>query len=109
MDFEIEVRRAWVRTCTHTFIRDNDPDFARHRADRSGVLQKMLRVWQAGSSPGAPWPRRYLGRINVCGGRGPMRSHVTAVLRHAARFARQEGGSGRLARRRLKVLLRRHL
>jgi len=108
MDFEIVVRRAWVRACTHTLIRDNDPDFTRHRADRRGAVKKMLRVWQAGTPPGAPWPRRYLGRIHVCGG-GPVRSQLTAVLRHAARIAREEGDSGRVARRRLKALLRRHL
>jgi hypothetical protein len=108
----IDERRAWIRTCTHTLVRDRDADFGRHRLDRRGVVRRMLRVWQAGSAPDAPWPRRYLGRVNICTS-GLMRSQVTAVLRQAAKIARQnapeDGGAGRAARRKLKVLLRKHL
>ena len=108
MKFYIEERRAWVRTGTHTFIRDVDPDFARFQTDRSGALRRMLRIWQTGGKAGRSTARHYLGRIGICGA-GPARPDLVNVLRRAANGARRSGESGRLARRRLADLLRGYL
>ncbi len=74
MDLTVRVRRAWVRTRSHTVVFDRDPDFARFSRDPSGEVQGLLQIWVHG------WPHadcEYLGSLRLCSGR----FHSLEVLR----------------------------
>ena len=61
MDFHLEERCAWVRTSTHTVIFDRDREFPRFAGNPTGVIARLIRVWQRDASGGGL--RAYLGAI----------------------------------------------
>jgi hypothetical protein len=94
MDFHLEERRAWVRTSTHTVILDRDPEFVRFAANPSGMVARLIRVWEndaSGSDRSA-----YLG-ATCLGPGGYRRQDLARIYRRLA---------NRESRGELKALLR---
>ncbi len=63
--FHTHETRAWVRTLTHTVVRDDEPDFDRFVASGAGYVQRVVRVWltEPGGEPHAL--REYLGSVKL--------------------------------------------
>ncbi len=70
MDVLLSQRQAWVRTGTHTVVFDHDADFPRFRADPTGQLKRLLRIWLVinGDANRDPQRRTYLGACRLCAG-----------------------------------------
>ena len=121
MFFYIEERRMWLRTGTHTALRDIDPQFAWFVEGRRGQIQRMLRIWlaepqQAKGPPDAelgvgdpePYLRAYLGTVSCWAGTSAFRQ-VRRLFRFASRAAASTGQSARDLRRLLTQTLRGYL
>ena len=88
MDFHLEERCAWIRTSTHTVILDRNPAFPRFADNPSGIIAKLIRVWQSDSS--GEDLRAYLGAVCLGPG-GYRRQDLTRIFRRLAdRGARSE-------------------
>jgi hypothetical protein len=107
--FLFEERRAFVRTISHTVVRDTDPDFAELSASGTGLTPSLVRVWLADVAEGAleAVPRAYLGSVTFCPST-PLRAQLATMLRrlNAAATGADEHAL-RTLRRRLTGLLRR--
>ena len=62
--FHIRESRTWVRTSTHTVIREDDPDYARFAGSDEGYVQHVLRVWLQ-DIDGPHRLRAYLGSLTI--------------------------------------------
>ena len=94
MDFQVEERRAWVRTSTHTVILDRDPEYGYFVDNPSGITARLIRVWRC-SEPGSD-KRGYLGAVCLGPG-GFRRDDLTRLFRRLVRSAgsRAEAAQGR--------------
>jgi hypothetical protein len=107
MFFHIEERWAWLRTCTHTTVRDSDPDFARFQRETDGRLQRMLRIWLAEPRGARPHLKAYLGTVSCFAG-GPPFQELRRLFRLASKAATEAGEPAGALRRRLAQTLRRY-
>ena len=108
MNFQIEERRTWVRSGTHTTVFDRDPDFDFFRNDPTGLMVRTLRIWLAETRGKGSTPRAYLGSIRACrfGLEGP---ELYRLFRKTTACAPQVGVPAPVLRRRLALLLRARL
>ena len=104
MFFYIEERRMWLRTGTHTALRDIDPQFARFAEGRRGQIQRMLRIWLAEPPQTKPYLRAYLGTVSCWAGTSAYRE-FRRLFRFASRAAADTGQSARDLRRLLTQTL----
>lgn len=110
MQFHVEEERSWVRTHTHTIVRDRDPDFERFRRDPTGTVERLVRVWLAEEEAGGRPPHltAYLGSVHFFAD-GPERHELRRLLRRTATCARLAGQPPRRLRHRLTRELRRRI
>jgi hypothetical protein len=108
MFFYVEERRMWLRTGTHTVLRNVDPQFARFAEGQHGQMQRMLRIWLAEPPQTKPCLRAYLGTVNCWAGVSAYRD-FRRLFRFASRAAAGPGRPARDMRRLLKRTLREHL
>jgi len=84
--FYIEERRMWLRTGTHTALRDQDASFARFAGNPCGQIQRLLRIWLAEPRQAKPYLRAYLGTVNCWAGASGYRE-FRRLFRRASRAA----------------------
>lgn len=108
MIFHIEERRAWLRPRTHTVILDQDPAFERFSEDRSGAVERTLRIWLAEPSPTKPVLRAYLGAVRLSTD-GASPADLVTLFRRTSEYAPVARESSKALRRRLARSLRDHL
>jgi hypothetical protein len=108
MFFYIEERRMWLRTGTHTVLRDMDPQFARFVEGPNGQIQRMLRIWLAEPQQVKPCLQAYLGTVNCWAGASAYRE-FRRLFRFASRAAAGTGRPARDLRRLLKQTLRKYM
>ncbi|UCD50517.1 MAG: hypothetical protein JSW27_23700 [Phycisphaerales bacterium] len=107
MYFQIEERRAWLRSHTHTIVLDCDPDFARFAREPSGRLRRMLRIWLAERRDDRTHLCAFLGTLTCCV-TGPPFRELHRLLRLTTAAA-PDGATARRLRRDLISLLRQRL
>ncbi|MHC4519956.1 MAG: hypothetical protein ACYTAS_15310 [Planctomycetota bacterium] len=107
MYFHTEERQIWLRSHTHTVVRDRDPDFARFACGPGGAVQRILRIWLADRQGSRIRLRAYLGAV-TCYTTGPSFRELRRLLRLATAAAANADTSARRLRRDLMALLRRH-
>jgi len=105
--FHLQERRAWVRTCTHTVVQDDEPEYARFARNTDGTIQRVLRIWAAEQRQSRPFLRAYLGSITLCR-TGPSLRDLRRVFRGAAEAAGASGRSSKEVWAELAALLRRY-
>ena len=105
MFFYVEERQMWLRTGTHTALRDIDPIFARFAEDRRGQIQRLLRIWLAEPRQTKPYLRVYLGTVSCWAGASAYRE-FRRLFRFASRAAAGTGQPARDLRRLLVQTLR---
>jgi len=106
--FHLAECRAWVRTSTHTVIREDEPDFARFAASGEGLIQRVLRVWLT-APPGAPHRLRdYLGSVSVSRACPQLRD-LRRIFRRAEESAAALGLPRAAVRAELAEVLRRRM
>ncbi|MCU0917632.1 MAG: hypothetical protein MUC88_24175 [Planctomycetes bacterium] len=108
MFFHVEERRLWLRTGTHTTLRDRDPQYAQFAEDQRGQIQRLLRIWLAESRHARPLLRAYLGTVSCWAG-VPVYREFRRLFRLTSRAAAGTGQSARDLRRLLIQTLREHL
>jgi hypothetical protein len=108
MFFYVEERRMWLRTGTHTALRDTDPQFARFAEGRRGQIQRILRIWLAEPHQARPCLRAYLGTVS-CGAGTSAYREFRRLFRFTSRAAAGTDQPARDLRRLLKQTLREHL
>lgn len=104
MNFHFEKRRAWIRTSTHTVVRDVEPDFEEFRRSEDGVTATLVRIWfrsREGKSPGV-----YVGSLQLCPLWGLPTYALRKVLRRLTDLAHEEGLPARSLRNELLECLR---
>jgi hypothetical protein len=104
MNFHFEKRKAWIRTSTHTVVRDVEPDFEEFRRSEDGVTATLVRIWfrsRREKSPGA-----YVGALQLCPLWGLSTYELRRILRRLTGLARAEGLSARSLRNELLECLR---
>ncbi len=109
MFFYIEERRMWLRTGTHTALRDIDPHFAWFAEGRCGQIQRMLRIWLAEPRQTKPFLRAYLGMVSCWAGASASYREFRRLFRFASRAAIGTGQSARDLRRLLTRTLREYM
>jgi hypothetical protein len=107
MFFQIEERRAWVRTHTHTIVYDRDSEFDEHAQNPTGSVQRMLRIWLSDTARGRVVPRAYLGWVSLCEGRA-FPGHLRRLYRRLTEQAPRVVEHPRALRRKLSGALRDH-
>ena len=105
MFYHVEERRLWIRRCTHTVIRDNDPDYPRFAQDKTGTIKRILRIWLAEPGGDRPYLHAYLGAVTVCATFSSYRD-LYRLFRFTSRAANAAGESSRALRHVLANLLR---
>jgi hypothetical protein len=90
MFFYVQERRMWLRTGTHTALRDVDPQFVRFAEGPHGQIQQILRIWLAEPPQMKPYLRAYLGAVNCWAGTSAFRQ-FRRLFRFASRAAAGTG------------------
>ena len=106
--FHLAETRAWVRTYTHTVIREDEPDFARFAASGDGLVQRVLRVWLDAPCGDPNRPRAYLGSLTVSRACLRLRD-LRRIFRRAEQFGSELGRTKASVHTELAELLRRNL
>ncbi len=83
MFFLFEERRNWVRTTTHTTIRDRDPGFEQWAARSDGAVATRLGVWLCEWRGTDAYPLSYLGsvRLETCERRDVCAARLVSRVR----------------------------
>ncbi|HEX5052918.1 MAG TPA: hypothetical protein VFZ65_14170 [Planctomycetota bacterium] len=102
--FDIQESRTWVRTSTHTVIREQEPDYARFVASGDGHVQRVLRVWLA-DPLGAHRLRVYLGSVTVANACPRLRD-LRRIFRRAEQSASGPACPASVVRAELMRILR---
>ncbi len=106
--FHLRESRTWVRTATHTAIRDDEPDFARFVASGDGDVQRVIRIWFAERLGGQECLRAYLGSFTISAA-GPSMRDLRRVFRRAEWATRAPEHQGRPLRSTLAGWIRRRV
>ena len=92
MNFVFQERQAFVRTGTHTVVRDIDPDYGYFRSVGNGVIAHLLRIWVQERRGRRCVPAAYLGSLRFCPSSAPfayeLRKVVARLREYAARRRR---------------------
>ncbi len=103
MHFHLEERRAWIRTSTHSVVWDRDPDFDRFAANKTGMIARLIRIWQ--DDPESQQPLDYLGSVYL-GPLGYRRRDLRRLFQRVAKNCLGTGESPTTVRRELSRLLK---
>lgn len=105
--FLTDERRVWMRLRDHVVIFERDPEFDRFRADPSGSVLRILRIWVAHPGPELCDVRHYVGSVRhwECGG-WMSRRELFRLFRRATTTARRLEMSARSFRACLSRFLR---
>ena len=105
MFFYIEERNIWIRSNTHTTVRDKDPAFQRFVNDRTGKVKRLLYIWLAEYKGNHACLRAYLGTFRICFIRTSLRE-LYRLFHLTSKAAKDTGESAKILRRNLANLLR---
>jgi hypothetical protein len=109
MNFLFQERQAFVRTQTHTMVRDTDPDFRYFCSTQDGVVASLVRIWLTEKSRAGNVPVAYLGCVRFCRSLHPSIREIRNIVKRLEKCAREEKRDTESLRRELLSHLRRYV